>query len=64
VQVSVKGGLSDGAYTELTGEELAEGDLVIVDATVAGKETIPLTNVLTGGGGGGPGGGGGGRRPF
>jgi HlyD family secretion protein len=66
VQVTVKTGLSDGAYTELTGEELAEGDLVVVDATVTGKETIPLSNALTGGGGGGGpgGGGGGGRRPF
>jgi HlyD family secretion protein len=65
VQVPVKTGLSDGAYTELTGEELAEGDLVIVDATMTGKETVPLSNVLTGGGGpGGGGGGGGGRRPF
>jgi hypothetical protein len=36
-----------------------------VDATVTGKETVPLSNVLTGGGGpGGGGGGGGGRRPF
>jgi HlyD family secretion protein len=65
VQVPIKAGLSDGAYTELTGEELAEGDVVIVDATVNGKDSVPLSNALTGGGGGGPGGGGGGgRRPF
>jgi HlyD family secretion protein len=63
VQVNVKTGLSDGSYTELTGEELAEGDLIIVDATVNGKETVPLTNALTGGGGGGSGSGRG-RPPF
>jgi HlyD family secretion protein len=39
VQVPIKTGLSDGAYTELLNDDLKEGESVIVDATVAGKET-------------------------
>jgi hypothetical protein len=39
--VSVKTGLSDGSYTEVLNDEVKEGDLVIVDATVTGKETAP-----------------------
>lgn len=35
--VSIKGGLSDGTVTEVLGGELHEGDLAIVDATVAGR---------------------------
>ncbi len=38
VQVPIKPGLSDGAYTEITNDDLKEGDAVIVDATVAGKD--------------------------
>jgi HlyD family secretion protein len=41
VMVSVKTGLSDGSYTELLNDDVKEGDLVIVDATVTGKETAP-----------------------
>jgi HlyD family secretion protein len=41
VMVSVKTGLSDGSYTEVLNDEVKEGDLVIVDATVTGKETAP-----------------------
>ena len=52
---------------ELLGEDPAEGDLIVIDATVTGKEAAPLSTGFPGtGGGGGPGGGGGGggRRPF
>ena len=67
VQVPVKTGLSDGSYTELLGGDPAEGDLIVIDATVTGREAAPLSTGFPGtGGGGGPGGGGGGggRRPF
>ncbi len=39
VQVPLKTGLSDGAYTEILNPDVKDGDLVIVDATVAGKES-------------------------
>jgi HlyD family secretion protein len=39
VQVALKTGLSDGAYTEILNDDVKEGDIVIVDATVAGKES-------------------------
>jgi HlyD family secretion protein len=51
--VHVRLGLTDGSYTEVTGHNIHEGDLVIVDATPTGKSS---------GGAGGPGGGGGGQR--
>ncbi len=37
--ISVQTGLTDGTNTELVGGELAEGDLVITDATVKGGST-------------------------
>ena len=46
VQVPVETGLSDGAYTELTSDAVKEGDPVIVDANVSGKDaatTAPTT---------------------
>jgi HlyD family secretion protein len=52
VQVPLKIGLTDGAYTEVLNTDVAnvanvkEGDVVIIDATVAGKEpasTAPTT---------------------
>jgi HlyD family secretion protein len=39
VQVPIKTGLSDGAYTEILNDDIKEGVAVIVDATVAGKES-------------------------
>ncbi len=39
VQVMLKTGLSDGAYTEILNDDVKDGDVVIVDATVAGKES-------------------------
>jgi len=38
VQVPVQVGLSDGAYTEITGGDVKEGDAIILDADVAGKD--------------------------
>jgi HlyD family secretion protein len=46
VQIAIETGLSDGAYTELTNDGVKEGDNVIVDATVSGKE--PATSAPTG----------------
>jgi HlyD family secretion protein len=47
VQVPVKTGLSDGAYTEILNDDVKEGDVVIVDATVAGKESTPSAPTTT-----------------
>ena len=38
-QITLKTGLSDGAYTEILNGDVKEGDAVVVDATVAGKES-------------------------
>jgi HlyD family secretion protein len=46
-QVPVKTGLSDGAYTEILDDSVNEGDIVIVDATVAGKESAPTAPTTT-----------------
>ena len=45
VSTTVHVGLSDGAYTEVTGGDVKEGDAVIVDASVEGKApaTAPTT---------------------
>jgi HlyD family secretion protein len=37
--LAVKVGLSDGAYTEILGNDLKEGDAVVIDATVTGKSS-------------------------
>jgi HlyD family secretion protein len=47
VQVPVETGLSDGAYTEITDDSVKEGDTVIVDATVNGKEAAPTAPTTT-----------------
>jgi HlyD family secretion protein len=47
VQVPVKTGLSDGAYTEILNDDVKEGDIVIVDATVAGKESAASAPTTT-----------------
>ncbi len=57
--VRVRTGLTDGTVTELLGESLAEGALVVIDATSNAK---PSGFSLGGPGGGG--GGGGARRPM
>jgi HlyD family secretion protein len=49
-QVTVKVGLSDGAYTAIVGGDLKEGDVVIVDASVEGKAPAAPTTTT--------------RRPF
>jgi len=57
--VSVRVGLSDGSFTEITEGELKEGDAVITDAT--GGAQPPAQQGGPPGGGGGRGGGGFGR---
>ena len=62
LRVRVETGLSDGTVTEITGGELAEGDLVITaDSTV---KAAPASGQNQGGGRGGRGGRGGPRGPF
>ena len=46
-QVPVDTGLSDGAYTEILNDTLKEGDAVIVDATVAGKDAASAAPTTT-----------------
>jgi HlyD family secretion protein len=55
VSIQVQLGLSDGTNTEVVKGELAEGDQVIIDATVTGAKA----SAAPAGGGGGMGGGGG-----
>jgi HlyD family secretion protein len=59
--VSIRVGLSDGSFTEVTGGELREGDTVITDATGG---TQPADNQQRPPGGGGRSGGGGFGRVF
>jgi HlyD family secretion protein len=44
IAVTATLGLSDGAFTELTGGDLLEGDPVVVDAIVNGKAPAPLSS--------------------
>jgi HlyD family secretion protein len=46
-QVALKTGLSDGAYTEVLNDDVKEGDVVIIDATVSGKESAPSAPTTT-----------------
>ncbi|HEX4447342.1 MAG TPA: efflux RND transporter periplasmic adaptor subunit [Polyangiaceae bacterium] len=46
-QVPIETGLSDGAYTEIAGGDVKEGDAVIVDATVAGKDSASAAPTAT-----------------
>ena len=46
-QVPIETGLSDGAYTEIASGDLKEGDSVIVDATVAGKDPASAAPTAT-----------------
>lgn len=61
VGVDVRTGLTDGSFTEILAGELAEGDLVITDATTKGQKpaaaagAAPGMSPMSGGGGGGTG---------
>ena len=47
VQVPVETGLSDGAYTEITNDAVKEGDAIIVDANVVGKDPAAAAPTTT-----------------
>jgi hypothetical protein len=47
VQVPVETGLSDGAYTEILNDTVKEGDAVIVDANVSGKDAASAAPTTT-----------------
>ncbi|MFT3685183.1 MAG: efflux RND transporter periplasmic adaptor subunit [Phycisphaerales bacterium] len=67
VAVTVRPGLSDGTVTEVTTDELEDGDTVIIgeNSAAASSQTTsnPFAPTMNRGGRGGGGGGGGGQRP-